>query len=105
MQFHFFFFLVLHLKRLVYFWVSEHFIKLLCPNRVQRCVFPREFLPDVVLQPVLLKCEIENLAVVLTAKRNIIIVDWEDLIKLSVTSLYEIWVGKDTNPGFVLCYV
>lgn len=47
-----------------------------------------------------LKCEIENLAVVLTAKWNIIIVDWEHLIKLAVTSLYEIWVGKDTNPGF-----
>lgn len=50
-----------------------------------------------------LKCEIENLAVVLTAKRNIIIADWEHLIKLAVTSLYEIWAGKDTNSGFVLC--
>lgn len=50
-----------------------------------------------------LKCEIENLAVVLTAKRNIIIADWGHLIKLPVTSLYEIWAGKDTNSGFVSC--
>lgn len=48
------------------------------------------------------KCEIENLAVVLAAKRNIIIADWEHLIKPAVTSLYEIWVGKDTSSGFVL---
>lgn len=52
-----------------------------------------------------LKCEIENLAIVLTAKQNIIIVDWEHLIKLAVTSLYETWVGKDANPTFALCYV
>lgn len=42
-----------------------------------------------------LKCEKENLAAVLTAKRNIIIADWEHLITLAVTSLDEIWVGKD----------
>lgn len=55
--------------------------------------------------PFFLKCEIENLAVVLTAKQNIIIADWEHLIKLAVTSLYETWVGKNTNSGFVLCCV
>jgi hypothetical protein len=50
-----FFFFFGEFKKIRVFQGFRHFIKLHCLNRVQRCVFSREFLPDVVLQPVLLK--------------------------------------------------